>query len=133
MWMSNGEIAGAYRDAKDKDKQIKILAQLNLTTEVHIKNILAGFGYDTGGKTASEKEDCIMDNATEKQPGFNIPESVYCAIIEYGTVLEMKMGKLVEEKKRIDAELTETMNRLTDQKRFIRTMNQYKDIFEEQK
>ena len=150
--MSKGEIAAMYREARKKKRQITILAQLNQTSEKHIKDILTEYGYlprneyrgkgNTGKKTRGEKrrEDGGMAGATAEQTvhtipgptdsheygyGSIMPESVYCAIMERGTVLEMERDKLIKEKKRIDAELADVMNKLTDHRRFVVNMAEY--------
>ena len=44
--MPEWEIAEYYRDASDKKRQIQILADLNLTTENVIREVLQGLGYE---------------------------------------------------------------------------------------
>lgn len=44
--MSNDEILASWRDAKDRKAQIRILAELNATTEEDIRDRLAAQGVD---------------------------------------------------------------------------------------
>jgi hypothetical protein len=69
MNMTPEEICRSYREAKKKMEQIKILSELNATTEEEIKKILKENGYlKTGPKTA------IMQTAL-KQPKLETPET----------------------------------------------------------
>lgn len=48
--MTDGEIISSYRQAKDKGKQITILAELNACTKGQIEDILTEAGYLKNGK-----------------------------------------------------------------------------------
>ena len=48
--MTDGEIISSYRQAKDKGKQVTILAELNACTKGQIEDILTEAGYLKNGK-----------------------------------------------------------------------------------
>ena len=52
LYMTEGEICSMYRAAKDKNTQITILAQLNLTERKAIAKILEKHGYTLPKKAA---------------------------------------------------------------------------------
>ena len=61
MEMTNADIYKSWREAKDKKEQVKVLADLNCTTQEHIVEILKGQGADgrllpRKRKPAEEKE-----------------------------------------------------------------------------
>ena len=56
MQMSNEEIVRNYREAKDKAKQLKILAELNACDEQKIKDILTEGGVDYRSFPRNKKE-----------------------------------------------------------------------------
>lgn len=55
MWMSDDEIVTSYREAKNKNAQIKILAELNACNPKEIKAVLAKAGVLDGIATAGRK------------------------------------------------------------------------------
>ena len=50
MQMTEGEIISSYRQAKEKGKQVTILAELNACTKGQIEDILTEAGYLKNGK-----------------------------------------------------------------------------------
>lgn len=50
MQMTEGEILSSYRQAKEKGKQVKILAELNAVPQSTITDILTKHGYLKNGK-----------------------------------------------------------------------------------
>ena len=58
MQMSDKDIIRAYKEAKDRRKQIGILADLNACPREYIVNILSEAGvYNKPGKKPAKKED----------------------------------------------------------------------------
>lgn len=72
MIMDKGEICRDYKSAKNKKEQIKILAQLNCTTEAYIKAVLIENGLVVP-KVKSEKQE-TKRTETKKE---KLPDSVF--------------------------------------------------------
>lgn len=74
MQMTDGEICGSYREAEDKAKQIKVLAELNATDKATIGKILREGGYKIDGrwllekKPAPRKKKAAADAPTDEPP-----------------------------------------------------------------
>lgn len=68
-YMTDGEIATSYRQAKSKKKQIGILADLNGMTRAEIEDILIAAGYPIKRKARREQP---MQTA-ERKPTETIP------------------------------------------------------------
>lgn len=73
MQMTNEEIARSYREAKDKKKQIGILAELNLCSRTEIEYILRDEGLHPGyqrkpkePKKSRKKKPLISEDQTKK-------------------------------------------------------------------
>lgn len=66
MQMTEGEIISSYRQAKEKGKQVTILAELNACTKGQIEDILTEAGYLKNGKhnDAATKE-CTCEEGRE--------------------------------------------------------------------
>ena len=56
MWMEPSDIVKSYKSARSRNKQIKILAQLNATTTGEIEKILKEAGYDVKYTQSHNKE-----------------------------------------------------------------------------
>lgn len=56
MYMDEGEIVRDYLQAKDREAQVSILADLNLTTRSHVLDILAKHGLDVRRKNLEGNE-----------------------------------------------------------------------------
>ncbi|MCR4739154.1 MAG: hypothetical protein K5886_02705 [Lachnospiraceae bacterium] len=76
MQMTNEEIARSYREAKDKKKQIGILAELNLCSRTEIEYILRDEGLHPGyqrkpkePKKSGKKKTVISEDQTKDIPG----------------------------------------------------------------
>lgn len=66
--MSDKEIVREYNEAKNKDEQITILADLNLMQESDIKDILAKNGIKVSGKRGRKKmEKAAVDDVPVKK------------------------------------------------------------------
>lgn len=66
--MSDKEIVREYNEAKNKDEQITILADLNLMQESDIKDILAKNGIKVSGKRGRKKmEKAAVDEVPVKK------------------------------------------------------------------
>lgn len=75
--MSNDEILASWRDAKDRKEQIRILAELNATTEEDIRDRLVAQGVDgrqlprrvrPGGRPQAERADSCRTAEGEEIP-----------------------------------------------------------------
>lgn len=66
MQMSNEEIVRSYRDAKNKAKQLGILAELNACDTQKIKDILIGSGMDYRRLPRGEREKNTVQTAEVK-------------------------------------------------------------------
>lgn len=55
MWMTEGQIVSDYRQAKDPEKQIKVLAELNAVKPAVIKDVLIKHGEIQPDKKEKEK------------------------------------------------------------------------------
>lgn len=65
MQMSNEEIVRNYREAKDKAKQLGILAELNACDEQKIKDILTEGGIDYRSFPRSRKEKAVVPDVKQ--------------------------------------------------------------------
>ena len=80
LCMSKDEISASYRDAKHKDRQITVLADLNSVTAGSMALYLAELGFDNGyirnraKNTAKKLKDTSAPNVTEKMP--NVTEKM---------------------------------------------------------
>jgi len=63
--MTDREICISYRDAKNKNMQIKILSELTLKSLGEIKNILVENGYKVPGMDVKPKKEAKPANAKE--------------------------------------------------------------------
>ncbi len=68
MQMSNEEIVRSYRDAKNKAKQLGILAELNACDTQKIKDILIGSGMDYRRLPRGEREKKAEVQTAEVKP-----------------------------------------------------------------
>ena len=74
LCMSKDEIYASYRDAKHKDQQITVLADLNSVTAGSMALYLAELGFDNGyirnraKNTAKKLKDTSAPNVTKKMP-----------------------------------------------------------------
>lgn len=71
MQMTNGEIVKSYKEAKEKKKQIEILAQLNACPIANIREILISEGVQFPGpkpKKAEEKAEAPEEPKESKIP-----------------------------------------------------------------
>ena len=68
MQMSNEEIVRNYREAKDKAKQLGILAELNACDKQKIKDILTEGGIDYRSFPRSKKEKKAPALAEDNKP-----------------------------------------------------------------
>lgn len=73
MMMSDSEICASYRDAKNKNSQIEVLAELNATTTEHIKEILKSRGVTFGKRGPKPK---AIARELAKAAGVEIHENV---------------------------------------------------------
>ena len=73
MMMSDSEICASYRDAKNKNSQIEVLAELNATTTEHIKEILKSRGVTFGKRGPKPK---AIARELAKAAGAEIHENV---------------------------------------------------------
>lgn len=71
MEMTNAEIVRQYKEAKQKNKKIRILAQLNACPESTIKEILIGAGAIEEKQTAKPKT-----RLTDRSQRIAVPEAV---------------------------------------------------------
>lgn len=71
MYMTEGEICNEYRLAKFKDRQIKILAQLNATTVQKIQKILIENGYDEQYLERERKNTTEHKKAVARYAGYD--------------------------------------------------------------
>ena len=60
MTMTESEICVSYRQAKNKNEQVKILADLNLCKPEDITELLARNGYITGTPQVKKQEEKKM-------------------------------------------------------------------------
>lgn len=80
--MTEGEIKRSYEGAKDKTKQITILAQLNETTEETIRDILKEQGVELRNrKTKNAIQVTDAPAATAKGNTYKLPEIVRDAVM----------------------------------------------------
>ena len=73
---TNDEIVQMYRDAKDKKKEIRILAELNCCVPQTIRRILNSEGIKLSNRKEEEKE-----NDDKKKPGLELPAFITKEII----------------------------------------------------
>lgn len=66
MQMSNEEIVKSYKEAKNKAKQLGILAELNACDKQKIKEILTGSGMDYRRLPRGEKKKATVQTAEVK-------------------------------------------------------------------
>lgn len=89
--MTDGEITAMFRDAKDKDEQVKILADMNLVTKNQMYNKLKELGCDMSGireprvKTGGRVKEPIdelraMELYNEGLDDLAISESLGCSV-----------------------------------------------------
>lgn len=89
--MTDGEITAMFRDAKDKDEQVKILADMNLVTKNQMYNKLKELGCDMSGireprvKTGGRVKEPIdelraMELYNEGLDDLAISESLGCSL-----------------------------------------------------
>ena len=111
MMMTDGEICASFRDAKNRRKQIKILAELNDCKTDKIVDILNKYGYSTKyivAKTAPKRKTPAPKNSEENYLGLNKTETqvVLAALTE--------LLKVTEEKKELVDKQVEALNILID-------------------
>lgn len=97
MHMTNGEIVRSYREAKEKKKQIEILAELNACTTADIKKILVEGGVQFPGPKPKKPESSTADTPAEAPKENKIPGAVNVAVIEYLTAITQRKTALEEE------------------------------------
>ena len=149
MWMSEGDIAGKYREAKNKKVVIKILAEVNQCEEDEIKKIVEKYGYKIpSGKTSSvgsgkgkiqkktEKEVMqmpakkIVEKNTEKTKEVNneniqdlkslkIPTSVWAGIVEKRTELIDEIDKRKKELEAMEKNFELLEKSLSEHEKFL--------------
>ena len=107
MNMTPEEICRSYREAKKKMEQIKILSELNATTEEEIKKILKENGYlKTGPKTAimqtALKKPKLETPETNMQPKQEVPDAVIQLCVKRVEVIREQIDKLEKELEKIN-------------------------------
>lgn len=94
MEMTNAEIVRQYKEAKQKNKKIRILAQLNACPESTIKEILIEAGAIEEKQTAKPKV-----RITDRLQRIEIPEAVKKAC---GNTLDLLENKIKNYKETIE-------------------------------
>lgn len=117
MPMTKGEIVNSYRQAKDQKTQIKVLAELNLTSREEIIKILREAGEDvqektkkkTTAKTAEKSKEqaaeLVADAMTKAVTKSKEPEKAVCVTLNpseaetLADFLGLTMVAAIQEKK----------------------------------
>lgn len=97
MHMTNGEIVRSYRTAKEKKKQIEILAELNACSTADIKKILVEEGVQFPGPKPEKPESSTAETPAEAPKEKTVPEAVNIAVIEKLTAIQQKISALEDE------------------------------------
>ena len=66
MTMTDGEICEMYRTAKEKAKEIKILAECNATSKEKIVNVLEAGGYKVDKRVLNSSRKKVRAESAEK-------------------------------------------------------------------
>ena len=98
--MSDGEIAGYYRESKDKEKAISILADMNECKKDTVKRIIEEYGYELPGNAdadiVTETTVITENNAGEKIKKRQGKEAVQMPAKKIATVSKDKEKALKE-------------------------------------
>lgn len=97
MHMTNGEIVKSYREAKEKKKQIEILAQLNACPVANIREILISEGVQFPGPKPKKPESSTAETPAEAPKENKIPEEVNIAVISQLTIITKRITALEDE------------------------------------
>lgn len=97
MQMTNGEIVKSYKEAKEKKKQIEILAQLNACPVANIREILISEGVQFPGPKPKKPESSTAETPAEAPKEKTVPEAVNIAVIEKLTAIQQKISALEDE------------------------------------
>ena len=150
MWMSEGDIAGKYREAKNKKVVIKILAEVNQCTEDEIKKIVEKYGYKIpSGKTSSvgsgkgktqkktekegnempaKKSTAITTENNKEGTSIHIPGSVWAGIVEKRTELIDEIDKRKKELKAIEKNFELLENSLAEYEWFLNMLDKKEGV-----
>lgn len=107
---TDDEMLQMYREAKDKSKQIKILAQLNAMPAAEIRKFLKGKGVEVpkdgrfkdSDDNTPKRKSVKVAAASPKIEKIVIPETIKAILKEKRTELINKIHLLEEEVKEID-------------------------------
>lgn len=97
MHMTNGDIVKSYKEAKEKKKQIEILAQLNACPVATIREILVSEGVQFPGPKPKKPESSTAETPAEASKEKAVPEAVNIAVIEKLTAIQQKISALEDE------------------------------------
>ena len=97
MQMTNGDIVKSYKEAKEKKKQIEILAQLNACPVTTIREILVSEGVQFPGPKPKKPESSTAETPAEAPKEKIVPEAVNIAVIEKLTAIKQKISALEDE------------------------------------
>ena len=97
MQMTNGDIVKSYKEAKEKKKQIEILAQLNACPIANIREILVSEGVQFPDPKPKKLESSTAETPAEAPKENMIPGAVNVAVIEYLTAITQRKTALEEE------------------------------------
>jgi hypothetical protein len=92
--MTNGDIVKSYKEAKEKKKQIEILAQLNACPVTTIKEILVSEGVQFPGPKTKKPESPTAETPAEAPKENKIPGAVIAAVTQKITALEEEIERL---------------------------------------
>lgn len=113
MEMCSEEIIRDYRAAKDKSKQVTILAERNLCTREAIISVLAAGGLDPRELPRSRKKCAVKPIAVAKTAGFTASQNkiIVLALQEYRVKLLCDLDK---ENARHEERVAEHTNNIND-------------------
>lgn len=106
--MSEEEIVRNYRQAKEKTKQVQILADLNVCKPADIIEVLSqnGYTYEQLGRVAGAYNVKKQKPAPDEKPKPDAKPAF--------TSAEYAIGFLVKERKRLKAQIASDTKRLTE-------------------
>ena len=128
MEMTNAEIIRQYKEAKQKNKKIKILAQLNACDEITIRKIL----IEGGAIEEKTQKPKVRSGVPDRKPRATvkanalpavIPQSVIKAITIQLDRIEENIKNYEQLKKNAEEQLKSASNEYKELSNFIRGIN----------
>lgn len=113
--MTKEEIYKSFKEAKSKTQQIAILADLNMTSKRHIKEIIDECEHENGTHEATEG----VKTAAEPTRQTSVPLSVFKACVVYSDRLKEDIIELNQNIKELNEQLKAKKSELEELSSYI--------------